>query len=280
MPLETTETAIALFELTLLLVGLLLLWRLVLSPSARLAVRNAPPALPVWRVSIADFFLYSFVIVACGLLGSFAAGLAAAPLELPPDTATIFGSAAFQLGLLIGPAFVPLALGHPPLRPPLDAGALRSGLVTFLIALPVVTLANIAWLAVLKATGLPAEQQDLLRMFAEAESTALLVLMIVLATLIAPIAEELLFRATIFRYLRTRLPRWVALLLPGTIFAALHVNWITYDGLPSLVPLITLAVIFSLAYERTGRIATVMVAHAIFNLHTIVLLFAGVQPAG
>lgn len=280
MPLETTETAIALFELTLLLVGLMLLWRFALSPAARSAWRSAPPALPVWHVSISDFFLYTFVIVGCGLLGSFAAGLALAPFALPPDTATIVGSAAFQFGLLLGPVFVPLALGHPPLLPPLDRAALRSGLVTFLIALPIVTLANVAWLALLNATGLPVEQQDLLRMFAEADSPALLVMMIVLATLIAPIAEELLFRATIFRYLRTRLPRWVALLLPGTIFAALHVNWITYDGLPSLVPLITLAVIFSLAYERTGRIATVMVAHAIFNLHTIVLLFAGLQPSG
>ncbi len=278
MPLETTETAIALFELTLLLLGLMLLWRLVLSPTARAKARSATPALPVWRVSVSDFFLYTFVIVGCGLLASFAAGLATAPFKLPADTVTIIGSAAFQLGLLIGPALVPLALGHPALRPPLDGSALRSGLVTFLIALPIVTLANIAWITLLKATGLPAEQQDLLRMFTEAESTALLVVMIVLATLVAPIAEELLFRATIFRYLRTRLPRWVALLVPGTIFAALHVNWITFDGLPSLVPLITLAVIFSLAYERTGRIATVMVAHAIFNLHTIVLLFAGVQP--
>ena len=33
MPLDTTETAIALFELTLLLLGLVLLWRLVLSPN-------------------------------------------------------------------------------------------------------------------------------------------------------------------------------------------------------------------------------------------------------
>lgn len=278
MPLETTEVAIALFELSLLLLGLVLLWRLVLSPAARAEARNAPPALPAWRVSLSDFLLYAFVIVGCGLLASFAASLLTAPLKCSPDTATIVGSAAFQLGLLIGPALVPLALGHPALRPPFGGGAIRQGLVTFLITLPVVTVANVAWLGLLKAAGLPAEQQDLLRMFTEAESTGLLVLMIALATLVAPVSEELLFRATIFRYLRTRLPRWIALLLPGTIFAALHVNWLTLDGLPSLMPLITLAVVFSLAYERTGRIAVVIVAHAIFNLHTIVLLFAGVQP--
>src|SRR5690606_5846074 len=153
-----------------------------------------------------NFFLYTFVIVASGLLASLVAGMFIAPLKLSADTATIIGSAAFQFGLLLGPALVPLALGHPALRPPLDAATLRSGLVTFDIALPVVTAANIVWLGVLKLTGLPTEQQDLLRMFSQAESTVLLGLMIVLATIIAPIAEELLFRATFFRYLRTRLP--------------------------------------------------------------------------
>jgi membrane protease YdiL (CAAX protease family) len=39
---------------------------------------------------------------------------------------------------------------------------------------------------------------------------------------------------------------------------------------------VVLAVIFSLAYERTGRIGTAIVAHALFNLHTVVLIFAGV----
>jgi len=100
-------------------------------------------------------------------------------------------------------------------------------------------------------------------------------LMIVLATVLAPITEELLFRATLFRFLRTRAPRWIALFVPGTIFAALHVNWTNLDGLASLLPLVTLAVVFSIAYERTGRIGTAMIAHGLFNLHTVVLLLSG-----
>lgn len=277
MPVDSSEAFIAAFELTLLLTGLVLLWREVLSPRAR-ASQPTSAALPPWRVSLADFLLFTFLIVCGSLFVSFIAGLLLKPFELSNDTALIIGSAAFQIGLLLGPAFIPLSLGHHPLRPPLNGAAFRSGLATFLIALPVVTVANIAWLAFLKATGLPAEQQDLLRMFSQADSVGLLALMVVLATLVAPVSEELLFRATIFRYLRTRLPRWIALLLPGTIFAALHVSWPTFDGLPSLVPLITLAAIFSIAYERTGNIATAIVAHALFNLHTIVLLFAGVTP--
>ena len=46
-------------------------------------------------------------------------------------------------------------------------------------------------------------------------------------------------------------------------------------GLPSLVPLIVLAVVFCLAYERTGTIGTTIVAHALFNLNTFVLDLGG-----
>lgn len=276
---DALSLALGLFELSLLAVGGVLCWRHALSPVARARAHAAQPALPPWNVLLSDFLLCAFMIVASGLLASFAVGLLVAPLELSADAKTIANSAAFQLGLLIGPAFVPLSLGHPPLRPPLPRAVLVSGLVTFLIALPIVTVANLAWLAVLKAAGLPTEQQDLLRLFSEADSSALLALMVMLAVIVAPIAEELLFRATFFRYLRTRTPRWIALLLPGTVFAALHVNWITRDGLASFVPLITLAVVFSVAYERTGRIATAMIAHALFNLHTILLLFAGVTAS-
>ena len=37
--------------------------------------------------------------------------------------------------------------------------------------------------------------------------------LVVLASIVAPITEELIFRAGLFRYARTRLPRWAALLI-------------------------------------------------------------------
>ena len=113
-------------------------------------------------------------------------------------------------------------------------------------------------------------------MFVHADSPLLLAVMITLAIVIAPLAEELVFRAGLFRYFRTRMPRWIALTVPALIFATLHVNWTTLDGFASLAPLTALAIIFSLAYERTGRIGTSIVAHGLFNLNTILLIFSGV----
>ena len=121
------------------------------------------------------------------------------------------------------------------------------------------------------------EQQDLIGMFANVESPTLLAIMILLAIVTAPISEELVFRSGIFRYFRTRMPRWIALAVPAAFFALLHVNWDTLEGLASLGPLVMLAVVFSLAYERTGRIGTSMVAHALFNLNTIMLIYSGVE---
>jgi uncharacterized protein len=272
MPATPANIAVILAEAGLLLAGLVLLWRYVLSAKGRSAGRHK--AIETWNISVSDFLLFTFLIIAGGLVAGFFGGLIFRRWDLSDDTRMILGSAAFQLGLLIGPALLPLNVTDPSQRSR-GASALSSGLATFLIALPIVTVVNLAWLQFLQFSGLPTEEQDLLRMFSQADEPSILALMVILAILIAPITEELLFRATLFRYLRTRIPRWMALLLPGTIFAALHVNWLTLEGLPSFVPLISLAVIFSIAYERTGKIGTAMVAHGLFNLHTILLVFSG-----
>jgi membrane protease YdiL (CAAX protease family) len=152
-----------------------------------------------------------------------------------------------------------------------------SGLLTFLVTLPLLLAAGKIWDFILRWTGLPVEKQDVIEMFLRADSKRLLVAMILLATVIAPVSEELVFRAGLFRYFRTRMPRVVAFALPGIIFASLHINPSTLTGLASFAPLVVLAVLFSAAYERTGHIGTPIVAHALFNLNMIVLILAGVD---
>lgn len=276
MSAVTSANVVTLLEYLLFAVGLVVLWRVVLGPEARRAYAATGPKLPPWETGPSEFLLYVFVIFGAGLFASFASGLLLNRFSASTDAKTILSTAAFQLGMLCAVAGLPLnfrGAGS-------DASGLmpdlRGGAVTFLIALPLVTIANLIGLGVLKLTGLPAEEQDLLQLFARANSRPMLAALIFLAVVMAPLTEELLFRATIFRFLRTRTPRWLSLLLPGVLFASLHVNWTNLDGLASLLPLIALAVIFSIAYERTGKIGTAIVAHALFNLHTILLLFAGV----
>ncbi len=264
-------------EIGLVLAGLALLWRMVLSPAARADRR--PALLPRWEVSFTDFLSFLLLVLGGSFLAAAGAGYASRFLGLRGDAVTVASGAAAQLGMLGGVAAYRLGFDRRPFRPGvIPAEIFTTGIATFLISLPLLIATAGAWEFILDRFGLSTGRQDLIGMFAHADSPWLLAVMITLAIAIAPLTEELVFRAGLFRFLRTRLPRWSALLLPALVFAALHVNWSTLQGLVSLAPLMMLAVVFSLAYERTGRIGTSIVAHACFNLNTILVLFSGLNP--
>lgn len=86
------------------------------------------------------------------------------------------------------------------------------------------------------------------------------------AILMAPIAEELLFRSYIYRFLKSKYTTLAATLISALLFAAMHAN------LASLIPLFVLGVLFTRSYENTGSIVTPMVYHALFNAHSILLI--------
>ena len=256
-------------ELALMLVGLALLWRVQLSPAAR--AQRQPPALTAWTIALPDFGLFAWCVIAGGLLGQLAMAQGLKLCELDADTRQVLAGAAFQLGMLGGCAgFALFAPGGRDFTRP-RGSFLRAGLITFAIALPLLVAVGFFWTLLLNLVGLPAERQELIGLFAGARSPLLLGSLVALASFVAPITEELVFRAGIFRYARTRLPRWAALLLPAVLFGALHGN------LASFPQLVTLGVLFSLAYERTGNIAVPMLAHALFNLNTIALIISGIE---
>jgi membrane protease YdiL (CAAX protease family) len=261
-------------ELALAFAGAVLMWRLVLSPSAR--ARRTPAALPRWEVAIADFFLFIVIVIGGSFVGAFAASLAGKHLPLRGDEVTVFNGAGAQLGMLAGVVFYWSRPERGPLNSSRGVNIFASGATTFLVSLPLLLITAKLSAVVLEALDLPVERQSLIAMFGNAESPWLLATLMVLAIVMAPITEELVFRAGLFRYCRTRMPRWASLLVPSLFFASLHVNWSTLDGLASFAPLVVLAIMFSLAYEHTGNIGTAIVAHALFNLNTVVLIFSGV----
>ena len=268
MPATSVVIAIG-FECGLLLAGLALLWRFVVSPAARAQPR--PQLLTEWTIPGTDFLRFLLAIVCCSMIAALAANLLMKfrPFAGPPKI--ILLTACSHAGMLTGIAIFKLGIERVPLA---TAGFRRSdlvsGAVTFLISVPIVIAVALPWRAWLKLCGLDLEHQDLVDMFVNARSPTLLGLMITLAIATAPVTEEMLFRAGLFRFLRTRVHRWAALLGPACLFAALHQN------LASFLPLVALGIVFSLAYERTGRIGTSIVAHALFNLFAIVQVFSGI----
>ncbi len=149
------------------------------------------------------------------------------------------------------------------------AVALREGGLAFLALLPVVWLVNLGWQGLLGRLDIPAPPQDLVALFARSGDTPSLVIMVVLAVVIAPLTEEMVFRIGLFRWIRTRSLRGVVLFLPAAGFALLHGN------LAVFLPIVVLAVCLALAYERSGHALVPITAHSLFNLNTVILILGG-----
>jgi membrane protease YdiL (CAAX protease family) len=149
------------------------------------------------------------------------------------------------------------------------AAALREGAMSFVTLLPLVWAVGFLWKGTLDLLGVDSSPQDIVSLFVATGDRVALGVMIVLAVLVAPVTEELVFRIGLFRWLRGRAPRAVVLFAPAAAFAALHGNTAAF------LPLVVLAVVLSLAYERVGHPLVPIVAHSLFNLNTLALLLAG-----
>ncbi len=86
-----------------------------------------------------------------------------------------------------------------------------------------------------------------------------------------PIVEEIFFRAGVYRLLKSKMPAIPAALLTGFCFAILH------DSFSGILPLAVLSCVLCYAYERTGRLAVPVILHGLFNLNTLLMIFAGTE---
>jgi membrane protease YdiL (CAAX protease family) len=264
-------------EIAVALCGLWLLWKFVLGPRAPKAEKR----LPEWRLPAIDFACYVFFAIAGFLALSAIAGLVLKYVHVSEDANKVLGGAVQDVGFLLGiygfHRFYRKVARGPGSPTPIGA-VIKSGAVTFFIAVLLVDMTSLIWGFILTELGLPMINQDLVDVAQNTNSAWLKGSLMVIAVALAPVTEEIVFRGGLFRYFRTRIPRWLAIGFTSALFGALHMSWdSSLVGLPSVVPLIVLAGVFCLAYERTGTIGTVIVAHALFNLYTFILVAAGLH---
>ena len=83
-------------------------------------------------------------------------------------------------------------------------------------------------------------------------------LLVVLAVVAAPLAEEFLFRGMVFRSLRRILPLAPSVLASAAVFAVVHppASW---------VPVFVLGAMAAVAFDRTRLLMTPICAHAVYN---------------
>jgi len=97
----------------------------------------------------------------------------------------------------------------------------------------------------------------------------------VLAVLVAPVVEELVFRGVILRGLCSRLPPWLAVGLQGVLFGSAHVDPVRGMGNIGLVMVLSaVGIVLGGAAYLTRRLAPTMIAHALINTIAVILTLA------
>jgi membrane protease YdiL (CAAX protease family) len=128
-------------------------------------------------------------------------------------------------------------------------------------AFPVIYLAGMA----AQFLGAKGEPQDVLLFLQSAPLLSDRLLMIFMAVVAAPIAEETIFRGYLHGVIRQYGGRWCGIAVNSMLFAAIH------GHIPSLPGLFVLAVALSLVYERTGSLWAPILMHSAFNSLTVIL---------
>ena len=287
MPTDPIQVAVAIFELCLLLTGGLLVLRLLLIPEQRARWLGSNRLAP-WLVTLPEFLLFVVLLFLSGMLfqgvlHALLRDIIAASADREGLQIFVYG-AGFDGGALIGLLLFPTlrkVWAHdpgaaPPILPasppPWSKVALHAG-ATLLVVMPVITILSLGWTQLVRWFGLPDEPQPLIAVFASTRSPLVLAGMFLVACVLGPLFEELVFRAGLYRYCRQKLGRSWALVISGSLFGALHGNWAGF------LPLAVLGVIFALVYEATGDIRVPVVAHSLFNLNAILMVLSGLPQA-
>jgi membrane protease YdiL (CAAX protease family) len=180
----------------------------------------------------------------------------------PPDSEGDLSSGAnavVQLATAAGFLIVPIVMaarGAVPIREALRRLGLRSFRVpSALLWMFVAVVAYLAMAIVYSSLIGEPEQEDI------AESFGTLPVQILLIVVAAPISEEVCFRGMLYGGLRERIPRYLAALIGGLIFGALH----ALTGLSAVPPLAIFGIVLCLLYEKTGAIWPGIMLHMLNN---------------
>lgn len=141
------------------------------------------------------------------------------------------------------------------------------GIGLVLLAYPGLLLISAAMVHFLEEEAQQQEIVELFREAAAADDFSTLIVGALMAIVVAPVAEEFLFRGYFYGTLRRFSGPLIGMLLTSALFAVVHVN------LLALPTLFALAICLTLAYEWSGSLWVPMVMHMFFNMVTLVVTY-------
>jgi membrane protease YdiL (CAAX protease family) len=215
--------------------------------------------------SIADGFValvaYFVGQLAAGLM--FGVGLAVTGADPENVSLGLVGLGGQVLGLALAVAYL---VGRRRLTWRL-LGPVRPGWLQVALGLGVGVVGTIgaytinAILVTLVGAEDPVEQEILQEVLVGGRAT---ILAILVAVVMAPLVEEVLFRGLLFQSMRRRVGLWPAALLSTAVFAVVHVE-IIFSQPVALAGLFALGTFLAWAFHRTGSLVVPIIGHAVFN---------------
>ncbi|MGC6455186.1 MAG: CPBP family intramembrane glutamic endopeptidase [Coraliomargaritaceae bacterium] len=256
--------------------GSLLLW--LIWSVRKFRQPAALPELPLrpWAIGWLNFGIFI-----CGLIGLIFVVQSVVWIfyGLIPDSKSsevwtmVFGALTLQSSFLIGyyscRRYFPMLFKGNLSSHEMGAGrALLSAIPFFIRTLPLVGLIAFLWTTLLN--WIVANQwldsiqpQEAVLVFANSQSPVALTLLAFFAIILAPIAEEVIFRGCIYRFLKSKLRPQAAMLLSAIVFGSIHGN------LMAFVPLTFVGFLLAYTYEKERNLLVPIFYHGLFNLFTL-----------
>lgn len=142
---------------------------------------------------------------------------------------------------------------------PTRSRPIRQGLLGYVAIFPWVF--GLLWLIarICQELGIQPPMEPIHRLLFLETRTAVIWLTIVLACVVGPVIEELFFRGILFVAVRRHASRLIAMLVSGSLFAAMHTNVIGF------LPILLLGGFLADLYERTGSLLAPITVHILHN---------------
>jgi hypothetical protein len=143
-----------------------------------------------------------------------------------------------------------------------------------LAAFPIAAAANALTMIARHGQVEPQPLVDLFNKVAREHDYGAMSKILISAVFIQPVCEEFLFRGFFYGVWKRYLGGLAGALLASLLFAAFHASLTAFAGL------FVLAVCLNIAYERTGSLLVPAAMHALFNLTSLLFIYAQAQSSG
>jgi membrane protease YdiL (CAAX protease family) len=145
--------------------------------------------------------------------------------------------------------------------------AVLSGALAMLVFLPVGWGLQMALVNLMKRLHLEPVEQQAVQTLRDATGWIAQAALAGFAIVLAPLVEEMLFRGLLYPTIKQAGYPRVALWGTSLFFAVIHFN------LPSFLPLLLLALLLTLLYEKTNNLLATITAHSLFNSANFALFY-------